>query len=144
MAALLLDTHVLLWYFSQGSLSADSLIAIAESQADSQLYVSTISAWELGVAQLKTNPAKRPDLRGLPAAVWFQRAVRNIGAKAIQLEWDLVMEAAGVPPIYGSGDPGDCFLIATAHKRKLTLLTRDRNILRLSEQSPKYLKTVAC
>ena len=119
-------------------------MAIAEAQGEGQLYVSAISAWELGVAQLKTNPAKRPDLRGLPAAIWFKRAVRTIGAKAIQLEWDVAIEAASVPSIYGSGDPGDCFLIATARRRKLTLVTRDRSILRLSAQSPKYLTTLAC
>lgn len=144
MAALLLDTHVLLWYFTQGSLSPEALLAIAEAQEEGQLYISAISAWELGVSQLKTNPAKRPDLRGLSPAVWFQRAQRNIGAKAIQLDWDVALEAANVPSIYGSGDPGDCFLIATAHRRKLMLVTRDRNILRLSAQSPKYLKTVVC
>jgi PIN domain nuclease of toxin-antitoxin system len=144
MAALLLDTHALLWYDSQRSISVDALLAIAEAQAESQLFVSTISAWELGVAQLKADPAKRPDLSGLPAVIWFDRALKGIGAKALQLDWDIVMEATAVPPVYGSGDPGDCFLIATARKRKMALVTRDRNILKLSAQLPQYLRTVVC
>jgi len=136
MAALLLDTHALLWYFTEEPLSLEALFAIAEAQAESQLYVSAISAWEIGVAQLKANPSRRPDLRGLPVGIWFRRAVRKIGAKTLQLDWDIAIEAANVPSMYGSGDPGDCFLIATAHQRKLTLVTRDRNILRLSSKSP--------
>ncbi len=54
------------------------------------------------------------------------------------------MEAARVPEIYGYGDPGDCFLIATARVHKLTLVTRDARILALAALQPEYLSALAC
>lgn len=143
MAALLLDTHILLWYFTQQPLPTETLRLIAKAQTNKELYVSAISAWEIGVAQSKTNASRRPNLRGLPVSLWFRRAVRNLGAKAIQLGWDIALEASSVPAIYGSGDPGDCFLIATARRRNLILVTRDRSMLQLSARSPDYLLTLA-
>jgi PIN domain nuclease of toxin-antitoxin system len=54
------------------------------------------------------------------------------------------LEAAEVPPVYGSGDPGDCFFIATARVKKATLITRDGSIIALSKTNPNYLKTILC
>ena len=55
----------------------------------------------------------------------------------------IAIEAAAVPAIYGYGDPGDCFLIATARIRKLTLVTRDTRIIALAKREPAYLTVMA-
>jgi PIN domain nuclease of toxin-antitoxin system len=49
-----------------------------------------------------------------------------------------------VPAIYGYGDPGDCFLMATARLRNLPLVTRDDRIIELAEREPAYLDVIVC
>jgi PIN domain nuclease of toxin-antitoxin system len=44
----------------------------------------------------------------------------------------------------GFGDPGDCFLIATAHLHRLTLITRDARIKVLANHDPRYLQVLDC
>ena len=48
------------------------------------------------------------------------------------------------PLVSGNGDPGDCFIIATARVSKFAVVTRDGNMQRLSAKDPNYLKTIAC
>jgi len=144
MASILLDTHALIWLLANDTLDDHALLEIARAQAAGTLFVSLISAWEAGVAVLKPNPARRPNLQGLPVDEWFRRGIRNIGARTLPINLAIAMESATVPAIYGSGDPGDCFLIATAHLRDLTLITRDEKILELAERRPAYLRVVKC
>ena len=49
-----------------------------------------------------------------------------------------------MPAIYGNGDPGDCFLIATARTRQLALVTRDGLIGDLVDREPGYLAVIRC
>ena len=122
----------------------DALIAIARAQAVNQLHVSLISAWEIGIAALKQTKERRPDLQNMAPDAWFQDALTILDAIALPIDLEIALEAARVPLIYGSGDPGDCFLIATARVTNLSLMTRDRSILQLSRQQPQYIKAISC
>jgi PIN domain nuclease of toxin-antitoxin system len=144
MSRILLDTHALLWLLSGDPIAPAATLAIHRAQQAQSLYVSPISAWEVGVALGKANPAARPDLHGLPPDRWFKSAVRALAAKVPQLNLPVAVEAAAVPAVYGSGDPGDCFLIATARIRKLALVTRDSRILELAARDPGYLSVIPC
>lgn len=144
MPGLLLDTNALIWLLSGDPLSDAALFAIAEAQEANQLFVSPISAWEAALAQQKPNPARRPNLNGDDAAAWFRRGRRNIGARLATISQAVALEAARVPAIYGNGDPGDCFLIATARVRELALVTRDRLIAGLADRMPEYLSVIRC
>jgi PIN domain nuclease of toxin-antitoxin system len=105
------------------------------------LYVSAITAWELGIA-LRTH-RNRPDLGASPD-VWFRQALRSTGAKHVPITAAIAAGAAAVPATYGRGDPGDCFLIATARLRNLALVTRDSRILRFAAAHPSDLAAVHC
>jgi PIN domain nuclease of toxin-antitoxin system len=144
MPRLLLDTHVLLWLLNGDPITSGATLAIHRAQQSRSLYVSPLSAWEVGVALGKQNPALRPSLHGLPPDLWFKAAVSAVSAKVPHLDLAVAVEAAAVPAIYGHGDPGDRFLIATARVRKLTLVTRDSRILELAARDPAYLSVVAC
>jgi PIN domain nuclease of toxin-antitoxin system len=144
MSRILLDTHALLWLLNGDPIASGATLAIHQAQQSRTLYVSPMSAWEVGVALGKANPAHRPNLHGLPPDRWFKSAVKALAAKVPQLNLAIAVEAAAVPAIYGSGDPGDCFLIATARIRNLTLITRDRQIIELAEREQKYLSIIAC
>lgn len=64
--------------------------------------------------------------------------------KVPRLDLAIAVEAAAVPATYGHGDPGDCFLIATARIRKLSLVTHDTRILDLAASNPGYLSVINC
>ena len=140
-AALLLDTHALYWLVRRDPMDAAALDAIAAAQELGTLYVSPITAWELGVAVRKRE--NRPDLGTNPKA-WFRQALRWTGAKLATITAAIAAEAAAVPAIYGRGDPGDCFLIATARVRKMPIATRDGAILRLAVTQSSYLTVIPC
>ncbi|WP_165916621.1 type II toxin-antitoxin system VapC family toxin [Caulobacter sp. BK020] len=137
---MLLDTHALYWLVSEAeTLSDTALVVIAEQQAAGTLYVSPITAWELGVIALKPRQAERPDLGNLTPRQWFREAVRLVGATLIPVRQTIALEAADVVATTGHKDPGDCFLIATARVKKVPIITRDRVMLNLAHGSPEYL-----
>jgi PIN domain nuclease of toxin-antitoxin system len=141
---LLLDTNALIWFLAAEFMEPEALVAITQAQEAGSLYVSPISAWEAAMAQNKTNPAKRPNLNGLDAATWFRRACATTGSKIARIGSQIALEAAKIPQVSGNGDPGDCFIIATARVNKLAVVTRDGKMQRLPASDPAFLSTVAC
>ena len=105
------------------------------------LYVSAITAWKLGFSERKR--ANRPEL-GTAPETWFRQALRLTGAKLVMITPAIAAATASVPAIYGRGDPGDCFLIATARMRRLSLVTRDGPLLQLARVRPDYMQSVEC
>ena len=81
---------------------------------------------------------------GRTPSEWFDAVLNLPGVKLVGITQRIALEAAEVPPIYGDGDPGDCFLIATARVRRIPIVTRDAAMIGLSEVNPKYLRTVPC
>jgi PIN domain nuclease of toxin-antitoxin system len=142
MPGVLLDTHVLIWMVASKPLSAATWETILAAQNAKNLFVTPMTAWEAGLADLKPLP-RRPDLLGLPPDEWFLHALESTEAEVLAITKEIAMEACLVPAVYGSGDPGDCFLIATARVHDLTLITRDERIHMLARQQPHYLHTLA-
>ncbi len=142
--ALLLDTHTLLWLVAARPLRPEAVVAIGGAQRRNRLFVSPISAWEIGAGLGKKNPAQRPDLKDLPANVWFTRGVESLGLRVHPFTLKIAIEAASVPAVYGYGDPGDCIVIATARILKQTLVTRDERILALALSRPDYIRVIPC
>jgi len=140
----LLDSHVLLWLDQELLIYSPAAYEIAKAGATGRLFVSDISICELGVASHKKSLEKRPDLRGLSIDGWFDETTNRLGARTIRITQAIAVEAANVPGIYGSGDPGDCFLIATARLRRLSLVTRDTKIIALAKRERGYLDVTVC
>ncbi len=128
---LLLDTNALIWFLAAEFMEPEALVAITQAQRAGNLYLSPITAWEAAMALNKTNPAKRPNLNGQDAATWFRQACTTTGAKIVRIGSRIALEAARVPQVSGNGDPGDCFIIATARMNKLAVVTRDRTMQRI-------------
>lgn len=138
---LLLDTHALLWLVRGEFRTQAAQDAVETAQDAGALYASAVMAWELGVAELKRTG--HPEL-GMAAGAWFRQALRTTGARLATITPAISAEAASVPAVYGRGDPGDCFLIATARVRHLSLVTRDGPILWLAAARPSYVQVVEC
>lgn len=144
MAGLLLDTNALVWLVETKPMRAAAIVAIAHAQAAGALYVSPITAWEIALAARKSNPARRPDLGGLDTISWFRGARKSAGAKLALIGSRIALEAARAPVVLGQGDPGDCFIVATARVKRFAVVTRDHAIAALSASQPGYLDVVRC
>lgn len=145
MVGLLLDTHALYWLVSgEEELSEEALVAIGERQEIRALFVSPISAWEISIAVGKNRVADRPRLGDDPPDRWFRKAMGVAAARIAPIGQAVAVEAAEVAAYTGHRDPGDCFLIATARVKRLSIVTRDRTIQSISAGEPGYLDVVAC
>ena len=137
-----MDTNALIWFVNGDAISRPALDAIAAAQELRRIYVSPISAWEAGLAAKKWH--NQPNLGGRNPSDWFTAVLAIPGVRLIGMSRRIALESAEVPPIYGDGDPGDCFLIATARIKRVPIVTRDASMIALSEVNPSYLKTIPC
>jgi PIN domain nuclease of toxin-antitoxin system len=109
---LLLDTHVLLWWFAGERLVPEAKGLIAAP--DSDVFVSAASAWE---AEIKAQLGKLT-VRGDLAA-----QVARDGFIELPVSFAHGVAAARLPPHHH--DPFDRMLVAQARFEGLTIVTRD-------------------
>ena len=143
-SGLLLDTHAMLWLERGSNVAHGTLMRVASAAISQSLYFSHASIWELGVSLTKKDIDKRPDLKGYAPAQWVEKFSQRFDALPLPLTAEIMAEAALVPAIAGYGDPGDCFLIATARMHNLALITRDARVIALSTANPGYLSVIPC
>ncbi len=114
---LLLDTHVLLWFFNNDSQLSPTAKALIEAPANQKL-VSMASCWEIGI---KVG-LRKLDL-GEPATTFLPRelATNNFDLLGIELAHATFVES--LPPHHK--DPFDRLLVAQAIIEKLLLVSAD-------------------
>ena len=122
---MLLDTHVWIWWLTQGSplksVERDALDATAESGG---VYLAAISLWE---AQLLHS--KRRLQLPLPFSDWLTRATESRVLTVLPLDREVVIAVDSLPARF-HGDPADRLIVATARTHGIPLATRDRAIRR--------------
>lgn len=112
---LLLDTHVVLWWLEGAPLSDEALASVG--RADTVVFVSAASAWEMGI---KASLGK---LR-MPEDLGVRLEVERFTALAVTVAHGL--EVATLPALHS--DPFDRLLVAQARLEGLTLVTRDERL----------------
>lgn len=125
MNALLLDTHVWLWY-AEGMterLRPASIRKLDEARKRDGLIVSAISVWEIGM-----HAARGRIQLAIPLRDWVERALAESGISLVPLDAAVAAESTLLPGD-PQGDPADRFLIATARVHGVALATRDEQIL---------------
>ncbi len=125
MSALLLDTHVWLWYAEGNTekLRKASVKKLDAARIGDGLLVSAISVWEIGAL------CARGRIRlSIPLRDWTERALGVPGLRFAPLDAAAAAESTLLPGDL-HGDPADRFLIATARTLGLALATRDEHIL---------------
>ncbi|MGV8841047.1 MAG: type II toxin-antitoxin system VapC family toxin [Bauldia sp.] len=142
--SVLLDTHAAVWLMAGTLLSPVANLAIRDAQQQSALLVSPISAWEAAIALRKPRSARRPDLDGQDGATWFAALIATQGVRLAQITPEIALEAARCPDLMGWNDPGDCFLVASAHCLGVPLVTRDEGIIAFAGSNPAYVSVVRC
>ena len=123
MSALLLDTHVWVWWANRSTHIARKMLRRLDSAAPGSLRLSAISCWE--VAKLVQ---KGRLLLSEPAAVWVQRALSNPAIVLEPISPEIAVESAQLPGAFHD-DPVDQMIVATARVQNLTLATADKLIL---------------
>jgi PIN domain nuclease of toxin-antitoxin system len=115
---LLLDTHAWLWrLLDPKRLSEAAERAIADR--DSELFLSPVSAWETLVLARKGRLSLTPS-----PSEWVLDALRRSAPSAVPLSHGIAMRSELLDG-FGSEDPADRFLVATALEHELTLVTAD-------------------
>lgn len=125
---LLLDTCAVLWVFNGTELGATVEDRIDAAAANGRLYLSPISAWEIGLLVAKNRVSLT-----LPVDTWITRAFEMPGVEVMPLDPKVLVQTSFLPGQL-HGDPADRMIIATARAHDLTIVTRDRLILAYAEQ----------
>jgi PIN domain nuclease of toxin-antitoxin system len=116
---LLLDTHTWIWrLLDPDRISVDAEAAIADSQ--SELFLSPISTWETLILARKGRLAVPQ-----PPREWVLEALQRSAMKTVPLNHGIALRSESLSE-FGSEDPADRFLVATALEHDLTLITADR------------------
>jgi len=136
VSALLLDTHIWLWY-AEGvaeRLRPAGVKKLDDARRSDGLCVSAISVWEIGMHNVKGRIQLSVPLRD-----WIERALGAPGIRFVPLDAAAAAESTLLPGD-PQGDPADRFLIATARVQDLVLATRDRQLLDYGKQG--YLRVL--
>lgn len=128
--ALLLDTHIWVWYVENEpkrySRRIEPLVEAAVQRGD--LLVSAISVWEIAQLEAIRRIELSQDVR-----TWVGRALAFPGVRLKGLSPAIAIESTRLP---GSlhRDPADRILIATARLTGAALVTCDTRILAYAKQ----------
>jgi PIN domain nuclease of toxin-antitoxin system len=129
MSALLLDTHIWLWY-AEGigeKLRPASISKLDKARRGAGLMVSAISVWEIGM-----RCARGRIQLAVPLRDWIEQALAVPGIRLVHLDAAAAAESMLLPG-QPHGDPADRFLIATARTQGVALATRDEQIIAYSK-----------
>jgi PIN domain nuclease of toxin-antitoxin system len=136
-APLLLDTCAVIWIAEDQAIAGTAALALDQAHAADQfVYVSPITAWEVGllVARGRLTSIIKPQL-------WFERVLDVPNMRLVDMSPDLLISSSflpGDPP----RDPADRIIAATAREFGYTLMTRDRLLLAYAEQG--HIQAVGC
>jgi PIN domain nuclease of toxin-antitoxin system len=113
--------------------------AMAAARHTGGLFISPVSAWEIG---LLSRPGRPGTIRFLPdPKTWSARVLAAPGVREAPLTADIAIDSAHLPaPLHG--DPADRLLIATARHLGIPIVTRDRQILDYAMQG--HVRAVPC
>lgn len=136
---LLIDTCALLWLAAvdkEGHLGPVETALDAAREVGAAIYVSPMSAWEIGLLSAK---ARIP--MPMPPRSWLDRVMSRAGLQWAEMPVEVLL-ASSVLPGEPNGDPADRIIVATAREYGLRLVTRDRKILEYAAKG--HVMALAC
>jgi PIN domain nuclease of toxin-antitoxin system len=117
---LLLDTHTLIWFYSQNALlSSKARILIGTSE--NEKYVSIVSFWEIAIKQALGKTIIDISLDELYKSYLATEGI------LLPIDIDSIRLLESLPQHHR--DPFDRMLIAQAKKHELTIVSRDPKFL---------------
>jgi PIN domain nuclease of toxin-antitoxin system len=115
--------------FANGEpLASAATSAIVSAGLCDGIFVSTISAWEIGMLS-RPRPRRQPIVQCLPdPKTWFARFLAGPGIKEAVLSSAIAIDASCLPGEFNA-DPMGRLIVATARHLRLPIVTRDRKII---------------
>lgn len=119
---ILLDTHTLVW-LDEGNkrLGKRSLSMIDKALKSKELYVSSVSFWEVAMLVNKGRLEMQISIE-----LWRKNLLDN-GLQELSLTGDVAIQSALLNDFHG--DPADRMIVATAIQSTTKLCTADEKIL---------------
>jgi PIN domain nuclease of toxin-antitoxin system len=134
--SLLLDTCAMIFIANDTPIDPQASREISEAAYEGRLYLSPMSAWEIGIGVAKGR-------LNLPLAPldFVERFIDRMSAQLSAISPAILIASSNLP---GSphGDPMDRILMASARALDMVLVTRDEPILSYSRDG--HLRTLAC
>jgi PIN domain nuclease of toxin-antitoxin system len=136
----LLDTCAVIWLMA-GVLSPPVVGRITAAGMAGGIYVSPVSAWEIGMLS-RAKPGRTSVPQFLPdPATWFATLMSRPGIKQAPLTPAIAIDASFLPGELHS-DPADRFLVATGRTMGLPIVTGDRKIIAYAAAG--HVDVIAC
>jgi PIN domain nuclease of toxin-antitoxin system len=136
MESLLLDACAIIWIMQDEDIEPDARRRINEAASYGRLFVSPISAWEIGMLFQKG----RIQL-SMTVEDWFAALLETPGISLAGMPPRVLIASTqliGVAP----SDPADRIMIATARSYNMSVVTRDRKILSYGDAG--HVRTLPC
>jgi PIN domain nuclease of toxin-antitoxin system len=129
MSKVLLDTHSWIWLMNGESRVQKSAVlkTIELASKKSELYISSISLWEVGMLEAKGRIRFQQ-----PCLAWVKKALETTGLSVLDISPETAIESSRLPQDF-HGDPADRIIVATARTMNLLLVTEDQKILTYSK-----------
>ena len=126
---ILLDTHIWIWLLngSEKSINPECLSFIQRAVIHSNIKVSAISVWEVGMLEAK-GKIKFP----IDCLDWVEQALCAPGIALVPITPEIAIKSSRLPGDF-HGDPADRIIVSTARKLNATLITHDKKIIRYSQ-----------
>jgi PIN domain nuclease of toxin-antitoxin system len=131
-----LDTCAIIFGALGSKMNAASVDAIANGIEVGSVWVSPISAWEIGMLMSRNRIASTSE-----PLDFFSQSLARLGGQECELSAEILIASSYLPGTI-HGDPMDRILIATARAHDLTLVTSDSAILDYSAAG--HVKTLEC
>jgi PIN domain nuclease of toxin-antitoxin system len=119
---LLLDTHIWIWAVLEPQ-RLSARVAKELANPDNQLWLSSVSVWELILLQRKQRIELEEE-----AVPWVGKTLDLLQLNEAPLTIEVALEVSAVNLPHD--DPADRFLVASARVFGLTLVTADRRLTR--------------
>ena len=134
----LLDTCAVIWLVNAGPLSATAIDTIRRADG---VYVSTASAWEIGMlSRPKPGRIALPQFMPDPKT-WFARLMAMPGIREAPISAAIAIDASHLPGDLHS-DPMDRLIVATARHLGMPIVTSDRKIIAYAEAG--HVRVIPC
>lgn len=120
---IVLDTHAWVWFVSNPErLSEEAKKAIDDARDSGQIFVSSISAWEIALLTAKGRLSLTMNVGD-----WIARSEMLPFLTFIPVNNNIAVRSVNLPqPLHS--DPADRIIIATAMTTGFPLVTKDRKI----------------
>ena len=131
---IVLDTHALIWWVNDDQQLTDKARKAIEkeiSSEDGQVFISTISAWEIAMLVQKGRLALTMDVKD-----WIDIVAAIEGVRFVPVDNEVAMQSARLPGEFHT-DPADRMIVALARRQSIALVTSDAKI-----QAYKHVKTI--